>query len=200
MTTRGRNWLDDEESDSDSDDSELLRVCAEKRRKCLFNAAIVTALWVCAPTQGPQGPKRVDDAPFSWGDHVATLNRLEFKRCYRLTPEAFDELLGLIRSDISTKNLTRAEACRGESPTESWLRVKNPPDVLISLFVFSPAVFFSHSLCTRRCGGLPRSPSRNCVEVPRWWHDSGPQELVSCVQARVLQVDLSVCRCHQPCD
>jgi hypothetical protein len=103
MSTRGR-------------DLDFLEVCAAKRIKHLQNKAIIAALiatQVAESTQGPQGPKRADEHPFSWEVHLSRLTAKMFTFRYRLTPAAFDILHSRVRNKLSAKDVRQAERSRG---------------------------------------------------------------------------------------
>ena len=65
---------------------------------------------------GPRGKKMKDSSPFSWEDHLKRLKvdatDAHFKRRYRLTPNAFTELLALVKSNLR-KNDIKVKASRG---------------------------------------------------------------------------------------
>ena len=100
-----------------SDDEDYytwLAALGERRRQAMRNAEIVSALMAAAPAAlGPQGPNRPRQAPFNWDDHCRRLNPAEFKRRYRLTPAAFDKLLGYVREDLSVENVKQAQNSKG---------------------------------------------------------------------------------------
>ena len=70
-----------------------------RRRRVVVVAA--TLLLRKGGQQGPQAAKRKDKSPFIWSDHVDRLTEAEFKLRYRLSAEAFYELLGKIENDLS---------------------------------------------------------------------------------------------------
>ena len=83
---------------SASADANAASVCvlmATRRRR------LAMAMHLVASGQGPQGSKRADKEPFCWADHVARLSELEFKQRYRLTFDAFYEMLDSIKPALT---------------------------------------------------------------------------------------------------
>jgi hypothetical protein len=60
--------------------------------------------------------------PFSWADHVARLSELEFKKRYRLTVAAFNDLLAILRPQLEAINLQLARNSRG-TPVAAEIRL-----------------------------------------------------------------------------
>ena len=85
----------DDEEDSESF-SAFIRMLGIKRRRLIFNAAVVGALWLAAPARHA-APNRRKESPFSWEDHVRSMTALEFRKRYRLTLTGFDVLFGMVR-------------------------------------------------------------------------------------------------------
>ena len=52
------------------------------------------------------------DTEFSWRDHVARLTDRDFKLRYRLTPPAFNELLGMLRPYLKVKDEEKARMAK----------------------------------------------------------------------------------------
>ena len=52
---------------------------------------------------GPQGKKHKDTSLFVWEDHCLRLTEDEFKRRYRLTPDSFYKLLGMLGSRLDPR-------------------------------------------------------------------------------------------------
>jgi hypothetical protein len=107
-------------SDGDGDDivkefHEFLETCANKRRKTIFNAVVVATLRMASPTQHPSTPKRKDGSPFSRSDHCSGMTPSEFKKRYRLTTHAFDELLVRLRPELSSHDILQARRSKGDS-------------------------------------------------------------------------------------
>ena len=77
-----------------------LRVLVASRRR-----VVAAGVHLVSSGQGPQGSKRPDEDPFSWTDHVARLSEDEFKQRYRLTFDAFYQMLQKIRPalDVNEK-------------------------------------------------------------------------------------------------
>ena len=59
-----------------------------------------------------QGPKYQDESKFSWFDQISRLSEVEFKKRYRLTTEAFRELLECIRPALVAANVKQAQNSR----------------------------------------------------------------------------------------
>jgi len=97
----------------DMDVQEVLEYCANKRRKMVLNAQLVSALYMACPTQRLTGPNRVHERPFSWRDHCSQMNAEEFKKRYRLTPHLFDVLLEKVRPALSATDLKQAVCSKG---------------------------------------------------------------------------------------
>ena len=105
--------MPDDESDKE-EYKEFLQGCAKRCRKMNFNAQLVGALYLTSPTRYPTGPNRVDACPFSWSDHCSQMTAAEFKKRYRLTTYAFDELLAKVRPDLTAQDLKQARCSKGE--------------------------------------------------------------------------------------
>lgn len=54
---------------------------------------------------GPQGKKHKDTSLFVWEDHCLRLTEADFKRRYRLTPDSFYKLLGMLGSRLDPKDV-----------------------------------------------------------------------------------------------
>ena len=90
-------------------DTEVVAAMVAQRR-----AAAAAVLLDGVPVQGPKGPKRKDPSPFVWEDHVRRFTPAEFKLRYRLTAEAFYELLYKIGDRLSVKNEKNAVNSKGQ--------------------------------------------------------------------------------------
>jgi|AntAceMinimDraft_11_1070367.scaffolds.fasta_scaffold36075_1 hypothetical protein len=62
--------------------------------------------------QGPQGPKKVDPSPFDWSHHLDMLSPAEFRTYYRLSEEAFLDLLGVLRPMLEAVDKKQAARSR----------------------------------------------------------------------------------------
>ena len=103
-------------ADNDTDLNELLESCAKRARNFHVNRAVVAAIiatTVAESTQGPQGPKRADDHPFSWDDHIARLSPPMFVSRYRLTPDGFDILHSKVHDKLTAEDEGKATNSKG---------------------------------------------------------------------------------------
>jgi len=83
----------DWESESDSDDGDIFQYVEEQRRGRLRKALIVQKRRISVRRRlGPKGPNK-EPPVFSWEEHVSDMDDAEFKKRYRLSTEAFDELV-----------------------------------------------------------------------------------------------------------
>ena len=95
------------------EDDEYRRRAVKKARRLKLAVAVqrrraAAAIMLLMNGQGPQGRKRRPQSPFSWEDHVARLTEPEFKQRYRLNWDSFQDLLRLIRDDISVEDEQKA--------------------------------------------------------------------------------------------
>jgi hypothetical protein len=88
------------DSDSDEDD------------ECAAAIAFARAARPSSCGQGPQGPKRVDPSPFNWLHHMDMLSPAEFKAHYRLSHEAFNDLLAMLRPMLEADDKKQASRSR----------------------------------------------------------------------------------------
>ena len=80
---------------------ELLCAVLSRRRQ----AGALAAAQHMQGGQGPPGPKMMPHwSGFVWADHVARLTESEFKLRYRLTADAFYDLVEILRPDLTACN------------------------------------------------------------------------------------------------
>ena len=101
------------DDDSDDDDQEILEYFEEQRRGRLRKALIVQKRRISVWSR--LGPKRPNKVPrlFSWEEHVSDMNEVEFKKRYRLSTAAFDELVVNIWDKLSARDKWKAKCSRG---------------------------------------------------------------------------------------
>ena len=90
--------------ESDADDEEFEEECAA--------AIAIARARFSSNGQGPQGPKRVDPSPFNWLHHVETMSPAEFKAHYRLSREAFEDLLAMLLPMLAAADKKQAARSR----------------------------------------------------------------------------------------
>lgn len=110
----GVSLSDSEDSD---DEEELVAIAIARARSA--NAAR-------GGGQGPQGPKRIDPSPFNWEHHLYMLSPADFKTHYRLSLEAFTDLVEMLRPMLeATDKKQAARTRRGEFIQEMLGRAMN---------------------------------------------------------------------------
>lgn len=110
----GVSLSDSEDSD---DEEELVAIAIARARSA--NAAR-------GGGRGPQGPKRIDTSPFNWEHHLYMLSPADFKTYYRLSLEAFTDLVEMLRPMLeATDKNQAARTRRGEFIQEMLGRAKN---------------------------------------------------------------------------
>ena len=104
----------DWESESDSDDGDIFQYVEEQRRGRLRKALIVLKRRISLRRRlGPKGPNKEPPA-FSWEERVSDMDDAEFKKRYRLSTEAFDELVVKIWDKLTARDTRRSKCSRGE--------------------------------------------------------------------------------------
>jgi hypothetical protein len=78
-----------------------------------------------------KGPKHKEQSPFSWVDHCARLSEVEFKKRYRLTQAAFNELLeGAAMNEAAVASGWKKMKGSAEGRAKEWStrRLPGPPE------------------------------------------------------------------------
>lgn len=97
-----------ESSDSDAD-LEIIRAVDELDEQDLKRQRIAVDILLNQSVRpGPNRPKR-RPRKFSWDGHCSRMNEREFKHRYRVPEDAFEELFGMVRSELSATDITQAE-------------------------------------------------------------------------------------------
>jgi hypothetical protein len=104
---------DESEQSSGDEESEEEEGCAHlrelqrKRAKLYHQVLVLTLALDPEPKCGPKGPN-IKKALFSWAAHCRGLTPEQFKRRYRLSPQAFDALLARIRLHLVPSDVRQA--------------------------------------------------------------------------------------------
>ena len=97
------------EDDEEVEDQTALEVLSEFQRGRIRKAKFVQKRRIAVRHRpGPKGPNK-DPRPFSWEDHVSDMNEVEFKKRYRLSTEAFDQLVGIIGKWLSATDVDQSQ-------------------------------------------------------------------------------------------
>jgi hypothetical protein len=92
-----------------------------------------------------QGPKRTDNSPFSWEDHVARLSVVEFTARYRVNPQASTDMVVEFRPFLETVNNKLAKNSKGATIVIKHVFNNPPPLMLIpregGVFVCAEVLF-----------------------------------------------------------
>ena len=147
---------DESEQSSGDEESEEEEGCAHlrelqrKRAKLYHQVLVLTLALDPEPKCGPKGPN-IKKALFSWAAHCRGLTPEQFKRRYRLSPQAFDALLARIRLHLVPSDVRQAsrkgalifvivsstiDERENHAPAQCQVRHSWPKHALRSRFVF----------------------------------------------------------------